>query len=160
MSPKNARRASFSRLSGAEGVTPAASCFARTKRSTGERVHAAFFTAGGAPAASGANDRNPRSCATLISRFAFPFGPERGSGRPISTHFVRSAITSSASLCFGGICVSGSLQRTAFTSRLSSGLPGTTAGPVSPPASTPSRVSRKNPPFSLPSACASAEWHL
>ncbi len=45
--------------------------------------------------------------------------------------------------------------RKASSSRLSSGLPGTTAGPESPPASTPARVSSRSPPLS---ALALGEW--
>ena len=52
------------------------------------------------------------------------------------------------------------IQRTAFTSRLVSGFPGVMAGPVSPPASTPSRESRNSPALSFPSALAATEWHL
>ncbi len=42
-------------------------------------------------------------------------------------------------------------------SRLSSGLPGTTAGPVSPPLRRPSRLSTSRPPLSF---SAVLEWHL
>ena len=42
----------------------------------------------------------------------------------------------------------------ASTSRLFSGLPGTTAGPVEPPASIVARASSRSPPF-----CLVGPWH-
>jgi len=95
----------------------------------------------------------------LISRRAFATSPVRGSGAPIATHFSKSAMTSGGSLDFGGICRSSRAQRRALRSRLSSALPGMIAGPSSPPVSNAVRVSRKRPPFNLPFAFASAEWH-
>ena len=56
----------------------------------------------------------------------------RGSGAPISIHFAKSATTLSGSFSFGGISRPSSC-RSALMSRLSSGLPGTTARPLSPP---------------------------
>src|SRR5688572_4469737 len=53
----------------------------------------------------------------------------RGSGSPIATHFSKSAITESGSLPVGGIFRRGCVWRSAWMSRLSSGLPRTTAGP-------------------------------
>ena len=53
----------------------------------------------------------------------------------------------------GGICRSLSTLRTALMSRLSSGLPGTTAGPESPPAAQPARLSSRKPP-----RCFSGPW--
>ena len=69
---------------------------------------------------------------------------------------VRSAISRSESFFFSGILRSSSLWPIAMMRRLSFGLPGTTAGPLSPPRSTPSLVSRRRPAFTF----SSAEWHL
>jgi hypothetical protein len=81
----------------------------------------------------------------------------RGSGAPMSTHVARSAMTSGGSISLGGIFVFS--WRTAWTSRLSFDLPGTTAGPVSPPARTPSRLSSRRLPLSFLFLRASSEWH-
>ena len=86
--------------------------------------------------------------------------PPAGAGAPIRTHFSKVAIF--ASLSFGpdlrgGIESSGSSWWTATSSRDFLRLPGTTAGPWSPPASSAARESMIRPPLETPSA---AEWHL
>jgi len=57
---------------------------------------------------------------------------------------------------FGGIRNASSLYRIAWTSRLASGSPGTTAGPVSPPLRIPAGSSSRSPPLR---DLACAEWH-
>jgi hypothetical protein len=64
----------------------------------------------------------------------------RGSGAPILTHASRSAIAEPGNFVFG-IFKSLSTCRTALSSRLSFGLPGTSAGPLTPPSSSPARLS-------------------
>ena len=76
----------------------------------------------------------------------------------MSTHFSKSATTASGSLPFGGICTSPAAYRSVLTSRLSAAFPGTIAGPLSPPLSSPSRVSSRSPPLSFLVLSASAEW--
>src|SRR5262249_44453779 len=58
---------------------------------------------------------------------------------------------------FGGILSESSLYRTALISKLSSGRPGSTTFPESPPFCTPSRLSSSSPP---PTFLAADEWHL
>ena len=61
----------------------------------------------------------------------------------------------SGSLPFGGIFSSACECETAWISRLSSGLPGTPPGPLSPPLSTASRLSSRKP-----DDCFFGPWHL
>ena len=77
----------------------------------------------------------------------------RGSGAPAATHASSRATSSAARGCFGGIWWSASAQRTIRIRRLSSGFPGTIAGPVSPPCSQPDLASKVRPPFIFPAAC-------
>src|SRR4051812_15031175 len=65
----------------------------------------------------------------------------------------------SGSLPAGGIWVSPSYL-SALISKLSAGRPGTTAGPLSPPLRSPSRLSSNSPPLSFLIFAASAEWHF
>ena len=58
-------------------------------------------------------------------------------------------MASSGSAPWGGILSRGCTRRTAWIRRLSSGLPGTTAGPDFPPWRTRSRESRRRPPSSV-----------
>ena len=79
------------------------------------------------------------------------------------THSVSAAISAADSLppfSGGGICRSSSWYRMALIRRLSSGLPGTIAGPLSPPFSQPSRVSKARPPLVLPLALEWQPSHL
>ena len=97
-----------------------------------------------------------RSAMSNTSRFAAtPLAP--GQIAPSAIHFSKSAITAAVSGFpdfAGGIARSLSSCRIALMSRLSAGFPGDSAGPESPPASNPSRESRRRPPF-----CFSAPWH-
>ncbi len=70
-------------------------------------------------------------------------------------------MTASGSFPFGGIWRSSPSYFSDLSSVPSAGLPGTIAGPVSPPFSSPAFVSSFSPPLSFfcPSP-ASAEWHL
>jgi hypothetical protein len=81
--------------------------------------------------------------------------PSRGSAAPSLTHRSKSAITSGGSLPLGGI--SKFSKRSAWTSRLASGSPGTIAAPLSPPLRTASRLSSSSFPCSF---SAFSEWHL
>ena len=63
----------------------------------------------------------------------------------------------SESFLSGGISRFSSPWRTALMSRLFSGLPATTDGPVSPPARRPPTLSTTSPPLFLPAAWL---WHL
>ena len=116
-----------------------------------------FVTAGTLTLAMGANDHQFSPFKGFFSFFAMSaLILVLGSGAPIFTHWVKSAISSADNFPFGGIFKSPS-YRIAFTNKLNSGFPGTTAGPVSPPRATPSLVSRAKPPL----AFLSAElWHL
>ena len=73
-------------------------------------------------------------------------GLHRGQGAPISIHCAIAAISASLSLPEGGI-FSASLCRTARSSRLSAGFPGTIAGPRVPPFRIASRLSSRRPPI-------------
>ena len=53
-------------MAGGFGFTPAASIFARMKRSIGVRHQAAFFTAGGSTWCSGWNDQNFRASGEMV----------------------------------------------------------------------------------------------
>ena len=80
--------------------------------------------------------------------------PSRGSAAPASIHLTKSAITLAGSFPpLGGILRSPS-WRIALTIRLSAALPGTRAGPVSPPVSTAAWLSRRRPPD-----CFFSPWH-
>ena len=72
------------------------------------------------------------------------------------THCARSSISWAASGCFGGIARSALVRRTAASSRLLSGSPGSTTGPLSPPRRTPARLSSSSPPRRV---FAAALWH-
>ena len=78
-----------------------------------------------------------------------------GHGAPAAIHAARSFCAARGSALLGGIFSSSSAWRTARTSRLFSGWPGTSAGPEAPPCSQPLRESSDRPPFILPAAC---EW--
>ena len=89
---------------------------------------------------------------------AFATVCSRGSGAPISIHFLKFAITSSGSFCFGGICMSSFFQVIASYRLLCAMLPGVTPGcPDSPPSSVACFVSSVSPPFTFSD---SLEWHL
>ena len=79
-------------------------------------------------------------------------GPRRA---PISTHRRSAETECSGSLVLGGIFSSSCVCATACTSRLSSGLPGTMAGPVVPPSSMARRLSSRKP-----DDCFAGPWHL
>ena len=72
---------------------------------------------------------------------------------PCSTHRDKAAISLSESFSFGGICIFGFLKLIASTRKLFSKLPGTIAGPVSPPLSIAFKESSLSPPF-----CLSLPW--
>src|SRR6185295_11939710 len=113
---------------------------------------APFLTEGGGSARSGCQAQwSALRWARLNSVFfaAAPAPSPFGQGAPRFTHWVRSAICSAGSFPFGGMRSSTFLYETASTSRLLSRLPGTRAGPVSPPLSAASRLSSRRPPFSL-----------
>ncbi len=73
---------------------------------------------------------------------------------PAFTHWVSAAISPSVSLWFLGGIFRSPVCITAWISRLLSGLPGTIAGPESPPLRMPARESSRSPPIS------SDVWHL
>ena len=75
----------------------------------------------------------------------------------MAIHWVNLSMASCGSLVLGGICRSVSPCETARISRLSLGLPGTIAGPASPPLSSPARVSSCSSPLALPAFWL---WHL
>src|SRR4029453_544921 len=108
---------------------------------------AAFFTAGTGDALGGWNDHHWRASTTLILLPTVELLGRRGSGAPISTHFVKSAIISAESCCLGGISRPSSCFKAEII-RLLATLPGTTAGPCSPPLRIPSRVSSRSLPLS------------
>src|SRR5665213_218150 len=99
----------------------------------GDPFHAASMTDGGSVAFTGWNDQNLR-CSSVMRNS--PTGAAStivfGQGAPSSTQHVRIWISRSLSLPVGGI-FGLSLKRIACTIKLSSGLPGATAGPRSPP---------------------------
>jgi hypothetical protein len=74
------------------------------------------------------------------------------SGIPIFIHFLNSSTVSLSNGFSGGI----SPDSTYSNRGLSSGLPGTTLGPPSPPLRIASLVSNAKPPFT---SLAFEEWH-
>jgi len=73
-----------------------------------------------------------------------------GHGAPARTQSTSTAM--SASLSFGrllGICGAFGSRFTAWINRLSSGLPGTIAGPDSPPVNRPCSESTRRPPLAF-----------
>src|SRR5688572_29072838 len=69
---------------------------------------------------------------------------------PAAIQAFKSATTCGGSACLGGICTNSfSSCLMAIESRLPSASPGVTAGPLSPPLNTPSRVSSRKPPLAL-----------
>jgi len=125
---------------------PRASSAASTKASIGLRTQAASFTAG----AGGRTGARKAQCfaadvATGVSGQAAPASIQR---RRISTS---AAVSRSP---FGGITSSGSRPATRRNISLSCALPGTSAGPESPPASAAARRSRRSPAL-----CLSGPWH-
>src|SRR6516164_2369558 len=84
--------------------------------------------------------------------------PSRGSGAPNLIHIAKSFSTAADNFPVGGICKSPSCRR-AFSSKLSLGLPATSAGPDSPPLSSPALLSSRRPALSLPFFFAASEWH-
>ena len=118
------------------------------------RGQAASRTAGPCGSATGRNDQNRRSDSVGgPDRSPAAAAPPAGHTAPPLTHAVRAATCAGVSVLSGGMARSPS-RRTAFTSRLSSGFPGTTAGPLSPPLRTNSRASSRSPP-----SCFFGPWH-
>ena len=79
----------------------------------------------------------------------------RGSGAPSSTHVSSMAISMAGSFLLGGIALSSSRWRIAWTSRLFAKSPRIKVGPFSPPAAHPARESKASPA----STSCWWEWH-
>ena len=80
---------------------------------------------------------------------------DRGAGAPMAIQRRKSRSTGSGSFSFGGMGASSPVREIAWNRGLSSGFPGTTAGPESPPLSRPAGLSSLSPPLSF---AAWAEW--
>src|SRR5262249_28258427 len=124
--------------------------------STGERTQPLSFTAGAAGRLTGLYAQYSRSLSVTLSPLWAKTGPDSdpGQGAPALTQRGRTAISLAGSLPLGGSwSPSGWLM--AWSSRLASGLSSETAGPSSPPLSSPARLVRE----SLPRGFLSP-WHL
>ena len=126
------------------------------KASTGSRTQASSRTAGTSTARTGCHAqwavrRASRSNGSDGSGGSADAAVS-GQGAPISTQRASAAIRSSGSAPVGGMSNGRPCSR--CTSALSPGRPGTIAGPLSPPASSPVRLSSRNPPNPVPAA-----WH-
>ena len=148
-----ARRISVRRSASGENDRFFSASFAKRNPSIGFRTVALDVTTGGSTRFTGWNAQNARS-SSVMSTAGTSAGSGRSVGAPASIHRRSVAISASPSRLASlpcGIFPS----RTSRYSRLSSGLPGTTAGPDSPPTSTTSRRRRTS---SLPSLEPSSPW--
>src|SRR6266446_5005563 len=123
------------------------------------RAQPPSFTFGISTACTDWNDHHLRSSSVILLVFGLVTVTALALeyGAPILIHSTRVLICSAGRVFFGGICRSSSICRTAFMSRLFSGSPGTTAGPVSPPLSNPSLESSTQLPLILSTSWL---WHL
>ena len=95
---------------------------------------------------TGWNAHQRRCCSvTAYPRDVFVAPSASGHTAPRATHCVSFSISFADSFPFSGIFRS-PVWLTALIKRLSVGLPGTTAGPRSPPFNRASRLVRLNPP--------------
>src|SRR4051794_32631740 len=119
------------------------------KASIGLAAHAGSRTEGGRGVTSGRKAQWARSFSVIwYSPFRAAVGGAAasvapGHGAPISTQRVKTAILDPSSFFDGGILRNSSAWLMAVISRLSSRLPGTTAGPESPPARAEARESSR-----------------
>ncbi len=131
---------------GPAGLMPSASWRAWMKRSIGVSGQVPSLTCGTGGLAMGWNDQKRRSASVMAPpRVAAATRAAPGQGRPMATQRVRMAACSGGSCLAGGMC-SAPVWRTALISRLLSGSPATTAGPLLPPLSMATRLSRRRPP--------------
>src|SRR5262245_29534824 len=84
-----------------------------------------------------------------LGSVAAPADGDAAQGAPWSIHWRRTSRSSSGNFGFLGGIFSSPRWAAAWYSRLSGALPGTTAGPRSPPSSIISRRRRSRPPLSL-----------
>ena len=150
---------SVRRSTGGAGASPSASSRARMNRSSAPRGHASSATAGGSAASTGCHAqcsrrRFSRSNGSDGSGVPAATVAASGHGAPISTHAIRLSTCAGARAPVGGINTGRPCTR--CTRGLACGSPGTTAGPLSPPASSPSRLSSRSPPNGVSNA---APWH-
>ena len=124
-------------------------------------LHAAFFGVGTTGCVTGWKLHHCRRKASVSAHAEGADGdaavadPVRGSGAPWRIHSAKFAMMRASSFApFFGILSDGCVCRSAWSNRLESGWPGTSAGPDSPPLSNPSRVSSARPPFFFAVA-----WH-
>ena len=134
-----------------EGVRSFASCAARIKASTGCAPDA------GRIESKGWRDQNFRPDSRSIPFCLTGSAARLGSTAPCATHRSKSSMMLADNLPEGGISYSS--YRSALRIKLSSECSELRAGPVSPPRSIPSLLSRYKPPLSLPLVAASWEWH-
>ena len=144
------RRIHSARLGRRRGTPAAASrAGARTKASIGFWTQAASATVRRAGFFTGWNAQCSRACCigeSADGRASRPAGESARRRRPTSRS--RRSSRSGSLGFFGGIARPSSC-RIAWISRLSPALPGTTAGPVSPPWSIAARESSRSPPAEL-----------
>ena len=114
-------------------------------------------TSGTAGRLTGWNAHQPRCFCVTSNPSAFAASAVSGQTAPPATHRVSCSISFAPSFILGGIFRS-PVWPTAFSSRLSPGLPGTTAGPLSPPFSTAARPVRLSPPLVFLSPWH--DWHF
>ena len=143
------RRTSVAGSPAAVGLRPAAASGPPRNRSIG---CPAGCSGSGGPS-SGASAQWSRARGLACSGSTGTIAPS-GCGAPASTQAASSATSSSESGPSGGIASCSSTRRTACTSRLVSADPGTSTGPVPPPAASPSRESSLRL-----ASCVSAPWH-
>ena len=134
-----------------------------------------FFTPGGSTWRTGWSDHKSSRCPpkifTMGLRGSLHASPRRspgfngaaemsfvgaaGHGAPSAIQRRSTAMSLLVSFSLGGISNSGLACITAWSSRLSEGFPGMTAGPLSPPFTVAARESRRSAPFTL-----SGPWQL
>lgn len=159
MSKLNLRRSAVRSASGA-GVSFLDSSPARMKWSVSERGHDFSLTLGSGCDAGGVQHQWSFLRCSRSNFLELSEDPPPGQSAPPLIQFSKSWICGADNLfpdLRGGIAVSGSSYRIAAIIRLFSGSPGTIAGPVSPPLSSPSSESRSKFAFRV---LASALWQL
>ena len=152
-----ARRIKVRLSARAEGVIPAASSRARMNASTGVSTQFRSLTGGrdGRREAAGTTSAPLRARGHRLGSMRLPCSWSPTTGPPARPIAGGSRPKPRVTCRLGGIFNSSWVWATAWTSRLSSGFAGTSAGPLSPPLSAASRLSSRRL-----DDCFFGPWHL